>query len=594
MIFMPPPLQDVDNEEAHTEEDRGIVDSAVENNASSDIVIIADEDNLRSPRQKPSTPKKVRAHRKRQSGESYIGRDGTVKQARVMKEHCNCKCRGTKCNLISYDERCNLFEEMWSVSWDSKRAIVKGLVDRVAKKRTFAEDSNRKWSYNYHLKTAAGERIRVCYVLFENTLAVGEWFIRSVLEKPLKNPNTKRPQKEPTAAVHYLVNTFFNNLPKMPSHYCRKSTDKTYIERRYQSLKELHTMYKQECEKEEQEIVCLTTFKKTFHMQNLKLHQPKKDKCDICVSYEVGHISKDDYDNHIDLKDRARLEKENDKLQAKEREDLTVLCMDLESVLLAPKIEASALYYKTKLIVHNFTIYNMISKDCKCYVWHEGEGGLTANEFASCVVDYITNTTTTAVVIIYSDGCVYQNKNTVLACAIRKVCKEKNITVIHKYLVKGHTQMEVDSCHSLIERALKKVLIYVPMDYINVFRNARVNPNPFNVQYVNHTFFKDFSNVGPFTSIRPGRGKGDPTVVDIRCLKYSPDGSVQYKLNFDSEWDEIPEHRVNNGDGIVRQLYKNRLKIPGSKFQHLQDLKEYILDDHHDFYDNLEHDTTKK
>ena len=88
------------------------------------------------------------------------------------------------------------------------------------------------------------------------------------------------------------------------------------------------------------------------------------------------------------MKDRARLEKENDKLRAGEREDLTEVCMDLELVLLAPTIEASALYYKTKLFVHNFAMYNMLSKDYKCYVWHEGGGGLAAIEFALCCLLY--------------------------------------------------------------------------------------------------------------------------------------------------------------------------------------------------------------
>lgn len=63
--------------------------------------------------------------------------------------------------------------------------------------------------------------------------------------------------------------------------------------------------------------------------------------------------------------------------------------MDLLAVLLAPRLLASALYYKTKLCVHNFTLYDVVTRDVTCYVWHEGEGGVTANEFASCVVDYL-------------------------------------------------------------------------------------------------------------------------------------------------------------------------------------------------------------
>ena len=60
--------------------------------------------------------------------------------------------------------------------------------------------------------------------------------------------------------------------------------------------------------------------------------------------------------------------------------------MDLHGLLLCPKIQASSLYFKTKLCVHNFTMYDMTSHDASNYLWHEGEAGLSANEFASCIV----------------------------------------------------------------------------------------------------------------------------------------------------------------------------------------------------------------
>ena len=64
-------------------------------------------------------------------------------------------------------------------------------------------------------------------------------------------------------------------------------------------------------------------------------------------------------------------------LQA-DQANVIVACMDLECVLLAPALYSSAaLYYKTKQAVHSFEIHNLVSRA----LWHEGEGGLTANEF---------------------------------------------------------------------------------------------------------------------------------------------------------------------------------------------------------------------
>ena len=55
--------------------------------------------------------------------------------------------------------------------------------------------------------------------------------------------------------------------------------------------------------------------------------------------------------------------------------------MFLQFVLLCP-----ALYYKSKLCVHNFIVHDLESKHCVCYVWNEWEGDLTANELATDVV----------------------------------------------------------------------------------------------------------------------------------------------------------------------------------------------------------------
>ena len=51
-------------------------------------------------------------------------------------------------------------------------------------------------------------------------------------------------------------------------------------------------------------------------------------------------------------KREAREAKESDKMS-----DHKVFCMDLESVLLSPKSNVLSSYFKTKLIIHNFTIF---------------------------------------------------------------------------------------------------------------------------------------------------------------------------------------------------------------------------------------------
>ena len=84
--------------------------------------------------------------------------------------------------------------------------------------------------------------------------------------------------------------------------------------------------------------------------------------------------------------------------------------------------------------------------------------------------------------------------------------------------------MECDKMHACIEMRLKNTEINVPADYISVCAKARKHPNPFSVQYVDHTFFKNFGNLSKYKSIRPGKIAAHPKVTDIKCLKYDMNG----------------------------------------------------------------------
>ncbi|XP_029281715.1 SH3 domain-binding glutamic acid-rich-like protein 2 [Cottoperca gobio] len=60
-------------------------------------------------------------------------------------------------------------------------------------------------------------------------------------------------------------------------------------------------------------------------------------------------------------KDEARQEKSRNKDSANNKK--SVWTMDFEAVLMCPKTQASCLYYKTKLQVHNFTLFDLKTKE---------------------------------------------------------------------------------------------------------------------------------------------------------------------------------------------------------------------------------------
>ncbi|XP_062387011.1 uncharacterized protein LOC134076007 [Sardina pilchardus] len=347
-----------------------------------------------------------------------------------------------------------------------------------------------------------------------------------------------------SVAGHEFIRSFLHDLPKVPSHYCRSTTSKQYLEPVFQSIADLYAVFCHAAAEKSVRPLSRQVFADEFKRLNLGLYHPKKDQCDTCCAFKTGNLPDDEWQHHLLKKEEARAEKMSDK--SKTNSNIMVICMDLQALLLCPKLKASALYYKTKLAVHNFTVYNMLTHSATCYVWHEGEGSLSASEFVSCVVDYLSAHTEPDTFILWSDGCGYQNRNAVLSSALLLFAMKKNKVVIQKYLEKGHTQMECDSVHSVIERRLRDQDVYVPAEYVSLMKRARVKPHPYDVKYIDHTFFQDFSKLRLCKSLRPGVRPGDPTVHDIRAIRYNSNGTMDFKINHSDDWHPHPTHQLRN------------------------------------------------
>lgn len=85
---------------------------------------------------------------------------------------------------------------------------------------------------------------------------------------------------------------------------------------------------------------------------------------------------------HLSLKTAARQDKNKDK-EAAINEEIHVITAYLQAVILCPYLNASALYFKTKLCVHNFTVYNLSNHQATCYWFDETVTDLKATTYAS-------------------------------------------------------------------------------------------------------------------------------------------------------------------------------------------------------------------
>ena len=104
-----------------------------------------------------------------------------------------------------------------------------------------------------------------------------------------------------------------------------------------------------------------------------------------------------------------------------------------------------------------------------------------------------------------------------------------------------HTRMEVDAVHGVLE-AYFKLPLNSPMDYVARMRAARPS-QPFYVHVVDYTFFKNFEAVSVIHSSR--EKTGNPTVTDLRQLKYDENGIIHQDLRLSRRLEAIsPKEKI--------------------------------------------------
>lgn len=413
---------------------------------------------------------------------------------RIMGAACTSKtCKKSQkrmCNNITELDRKKIFHSFWTnlTSWGQKKVYVANLViKRETQRRTSeAENSRRSSSLFYHLNIGEN-RIPVCKNMFLKTLGLKEWTVKNWVDKSAygisvpSQTSTRLPRSKNKENVKFL-STFLESLPKLPSHYCRKETKKMYLEQTFTSFADLYKIYQEHCKNSGQVALSRNTLMKYVNKMNIGIFSPRKDQCDLCVQFEAGNLEQDTWEKHRRNKERAQQEKNNDKQMA-HLSECYVICIDLQAVKTCPSLQASSLYFKSKLCCHNFTAFDLKTKDATCYWFDETNCDLQASTFASLLIDflvrkYLQDLSNIKPIVIFSDGCTYQNRNAVLANALLHLSYQYKIVIIQKFLVKGHTNMECDSVHATIENKLKNKTISVPNDYHRITIESRINPKP--------------------------------------------------------------------------------------------------------------------
>ncbi|KAL4104377.1 hypothetical protein QTP88_019678 [Uroleucon formosanum] len=396
----------------------------------------------------PEQWKKTKAKLLKNSGKSYTSRTGKTVNERVMGPNCSDRCI-LKCSSKSL------------ASLQRQRDYLASCIEPLQLKyrRIFTSETPRRQNCGFYL-LFEGNRIRVCKTYMINTFGITERTIRSVIQSR-------------TSGSGITVED------KLESHYQRANTTREFVDGGL-SIAEMYRHYAKE--RVDNGKTVASYFCEGFNNATAE----EKAKLEI------------DYQLHQDEKNLSRTEKANDKEKAKEMGSNIILAtFDLQAVMSVPTGQSSAFFYKSRLNCFNFTVLEIIKDHTICYFWHEGVGQKGAIEIGSCLlmfIEEIANSRPGSDIIFYSDNCCGQQKNmtylfiyglefqynspNLLKCTyiicfkfvhamyLYAVEKYQINSITHKYLIRGHTQNEGDTVHSVIEKSMKRSKksgpIYVP------------------------------------------------------------------------------------------------------------------------------------
>lgn len=430
------------------------------------------------------------------AGVSHIRQDGTIKAAKAMREICS-SCRLKCYERITEVVRQQFYMRYYSLSSSGEKYSFLLKFTRTTEKKRNNKENRRSFTRTYFIGTGdyengAEKTVNVCKTTFFNTLGITDQSLRTAYDK-LKTGNEgnlrdlRGTVMSPISDLKQLRKSYvlahMKSFPLMESHYCRANNSKQYLSSDL-TVKKMYDLYLEKMEEDQMDsslIVSLKIYEHTFVRDTeLSFNKIKKDACDVCVAFQNApqHIRTStmlQHKKHLSMKDAARHRKNQHKLDASASErNIIAAVYDFEKGIQIPRAEASSFYYKRKLTVHNFTIYDLTSKKSNNYCYDESLSGVGPNEVCSCLWMYINEKIKEHATDFrfISDNCRGQNKNRFVFFFYAYCSATFHVDISHTFLVHGHTENEGDSVHSTIERGLKKQSIFVPDEFYEIIKTS--------------------------------------------------------------------------------------------------------------------------
>ncbi|KAK3918415.1 Neuraminidase, partial [Frankliniella fusca] len=546
--------------------------------------------------------KKNEAQRKLASGQAHLSVKGVMRRQHTLQIGCDASCRNKCQEKVTPDERQDIFNQFWKIPTQKEKWDFIALHLEIQPVKN-ANDLTKRASSRKYFFRIDGEKVRVCKVMFLDTLDVCDSLVETTVKK-LKmggyiSPDKRQRHHESSPKVlesRITVREHINSIPRMPSHYNREASNKEYITEHFQSVADMYGAYGEwmTLNHPEKTVASERQYRDVFNTEfNISFFLSKKDVCDECTTWlNTAEDNKDalqeKYSKHLENKNLVHEMVENDKKLARHKDSKT-LCVahfDYEKNLICPKADTSVFYYKRKLNVSNFTIVDVGRYEDNCYVYDETIGHKGSNEVASFLLHFIERKVAAGVkeFRFYSDNCGGQNKNRNVAALYAYAAAKYGISITHTFLEKGHTYNAADTVHSLIERKTKPLQIYSPRQwYQNIETAKRSKSHPLRVIEVTQEIIFQWNDLSNKLQLDKDVNRQAIPWRSIRQI--SSDSSTVHQLKFKTDFSVEPRvvstkrvgKPVNFSTFKLEKLYNGPLPI--SKLKHA-DLQFYCSHNH--------------
>lgn len=377
--------------------------------------------------------------------------------------------------------------------------------------KTKENNTKKKISIKYNVRTSCGKLVRVCQSTFCGLLNIK----RDRVQRVCKNHfETGRPPVERRGGDRKTiifknrkeaVIAFICKLKILEVHYCRnRIAQRQYLSgkswktknRRARlklriflgdlSINKLYRMYS-ESQTNNSLMVKSSFFRAVFNNNfNIGFKMPSTDVCSTCLQFKEKMKLENDLQKKNELMITHTVHKRRAnaffKELKEEKDNLFTISFDCQKNMVLPKIPDQAAYYSRQFYLYNFGIVegssksSLTTKNVFLYIWTENQYVKGSNQIASAVYHRLCHSDLSGkqIVRLVADGCGGQNKNTILMTMVSYWFLKKAPSNIKKieiiFPVAGHSFMPPDRVFAKCEKEVKaKESIILPSEYIQIY-----------------------------------------------------------------------------------------------------------------------------